>query len=86
MIDPFASDAPVPEGKARDPFCGMVIDKAGAPTAEVGGQTYWFCCEGCRQGFLAQHGLAEAPHPAHHHGPKHAVAAPGACSSLNSLL
>src|SRR5947209_4191868 len=42
------------EGQARDPVCGMAVDKAQAKsTAEHAGATYYFCCDGCRQKFLA---------------------------------
>jgi Cu+-exporting ATPase len=42
------------EGQARDPVCGMAVDKAAAKhVAEHAGATYYFCCGGCRQKFLA---------------------------------
>ena len=38
----------------RDPVCGMTVDpEAGKPTAEHGGRTFHFCCEGCRTKFTA---------------------------------
>jgi xanthine dehydrogenase accessory factor len=38
----------------RDPVCGMTVAVASAAhTAEVGGRTYYFCCGGCRERFLA---------------------------------
>lgn len=37
--------------KARDPVCGMVLDKAGALSSEVGGRTYYFCSTGCQRTF-----------------------------------
>ena len=38
----------------RDPVCGMTVDPAaGKPTAEHGGRTFHFCCEGCRAKFTA---------------------------------
>lgn len=44
---------PAPEA-LRDPVCGMIVDPAaGKPTAEHGGRTYHFCCEGCRRKFEA---------------------------------
>ena len=52
-----------PEG-ARDPVCGMRVDPATAKhSAEFAGQTYYFCCGGCRDKFLAapQRYLGEAP-------------------------
>ncbi|RJQ49296.1 MAG: heavy metal translocating P-type ATPase [Gammaproteobacteria bacterium] len=42
---------PVVEGKAKDPICGMVIDKAGALTSERAGRTYYFCSTGCKLTF-----------------------------------
>lgn len=40
-----------PAGAARDPVCGMVVDKATALHREIGGRTYYFCSSGCQQGF-----------------------------------
>jgi YHS domain-containing protein len=40
---------------ARDPMCGMTVDKDGALTAEHGGRTYFFCSEGCRSHFMGDH-------------------------------
>ena len=41
----------------RDPVCGMAVDPAHAKgTAERGGKTYSFCCEGCATKFRAQPG------------------------------
>jgi Cu+-exporting ATPase len=46
-------DPPLPEGKARDPVCGMAVTVATAKhKAEQGGETYYFCCNGCREKFL----------------------------------
>ncbi|HKI05834.1 MAG TPA: XdhC family protein [Thermoanaerobaculia bacterium] len=40
---------------AIDPICGMTVEIAGARhTAEHGGQTWYFCCGGCRERFLAE--------------------------------
>ncbi|MDZ7265930.1 MAG: heavy metal translocating P-type ATPase [candidate division KSB1 bacterium] len=38
---------------AKDPICGMTVDETTSLTAERDGQTYYFCCEHCRQKFLA---------------------------------
>jgi xanthine dehydrogenase accessory factor len=39
---------------AVDPICGMTVQPGPtSPTAEVAGEHYWFCCEGCRTRFLA---------------------------------
>jgi len=41
-------------GEERDPVCGMeVMPAAAAPQARYGGRTYYFCCGGCRERFLA---------------------------------
>lgn len=41
-------------GETRDPVCGMSVNPAAAkPRAEHDGQTYYFCCEGCKAKFLA---------------------------------
>jgi Cu+-exporting ATPase len=46
-------DAPA-KGGVIDPVCGMTVDpNAGKPHAEYQGQTYHFCCNGCRTKFLA---------------------------------
>jgi len=37
-----------------DPVCGMTVEVEGAKhTAEVGGRTWYFCCGGCRDRFVA---------------------------------
>ncbi len=42
------------EGAATDPVCGMSVDPATAKhSAEHKGQTYYFCCNGCRTKFAA---------------------------------
>jgi len=57
--DPAAQGAsePAPVGDAAeaiDPVCGMTVAIAGARhTAEHGGRTWYFCCGGCRERFLA---------------------------------
>lgn len=37
--------------KAKDPVCGMMVDKATALKSERGGRTYYFCSESCKQIF-----------------------------------
>jgi Cu+-exporting ATPase len=38
----------------HDPICGMAVDPLTAEArAEHGGKTYYFCCDGCRETFLA---------------------------------
>jgi len=46
---------------AVDPVCGMQVDEATALRAERDGQTWFFCCDHCRQKFLAPR---PAPPPA----------------------
>src|ERR1022692_1101531 len=42
------------QGQTHDPVCGMVVDPVTAKNrAEHDGQTYYFCCGGCRTKFLA---------------------------------
>ena len=36
---------------AKDPICGMVVDKAGALKTERAGRTYYFCSVGCQRTF-----------------------------------
>jgi len=39
----------------RDPVCGMTVVAATAPDrAHHGGRSYYFCCSGCRERFLAE--------------------------------
>ena len=49
-------DAPMPD-TATDPVCGMTVDAV--PTShplEVGDETYYFCCPGCRAAFAKEQG------------------------------
>lgn len=40
--------------KGHDPICGMTVTvRDTTPKAEYQGKTWWFCCEGCRDEFLA---------------------------------
>ncbi len=49
--------SPDGDAVARDPICGMDVVIAGAVhTLEHDGQTFYFCCAGCRQAFSAQLG------------------------------
>lgn len=36
---------------AKDPICGMMVDKATALTSERGGRTYYFCSQNCLRTF-----------------------------------
>lgn len=38
--------------KAKDPVCGMKVDKnEAAATSEYEGQTFYFCAQGCKKKF-----------------------------------
>jgi len=38
--------------KAKDPVCGMDVDEATAQAkSEYQGNTYYFCCSGCKETF-----------------------------------
>jgi len=47
-------------GGARDPVCGMTVDRAKALTATVEGRPHYFCSEECRQRFLSERAPAGA--------------------------
>jgi xanthine dehydrogenase accessory factor len=52
---PISSDTVAVE--ARDPVCGMMVSTAGAAhRAQHVGRTFYFCCGGCRERFLASPG------------------------------
>ncbi|HEU4620318.1 MAG TPA: heavy metal translocating P-type ATPase [Gammaproteobacteria bacterium] len=58
MIEPgeHAAHAAAPEGAldlAKDPVCGMTVDPARSLSAAHAGTTYYFCCAGCRDAFVA---------------------------------
>lgn len=43
------------EELAIDPICGMSVARLeGTPSAERGGETFYFCCEGCKAKFEAE--------------------------------
>jgi Cu+-exporting ATPase len=49
--------APGTAGQTHDPVCGMVVQPATAKNrAEHDGQTYYFCCGGCKAKFMAAPG------------------------------
>ena len=57
---------------ARDPVCGMTVDRSTALTATVGGRTHYFCSDACRGRFLAERAGAApstlgAPADVHQH-------------------
>lgn len=45
------ADAAAPGDKAKDPICGMVVNKATALKSERGGRSYYFCSETCLRTF-----------------------------------
>ncbi len=48
-----AAATPATEGRqlAKDPICGMMVDKATALSRERGGRTYYFCSDSCVRTF-----------------------------------
>ena len=53
------SSAPEPVRTAVDPVCGMnVMVSESSPHLEVGGEDFYFCCEGCRAAYAAEHSHA----------------------------
>ncbi len=48
---------------ANDPVCGMQVDEASSLSAQVHGETYYFCSEHCLNKFLAQSqsGIIDSP-------------------------
>jgi xanthine dehydrogenase accessory factor len=51
-IEP-AAPRPVAAVEERDPVCGMPVSPGSKHRAEHGGRTYYFCCGGCREQFVA---------------------------------
>ncbi len=45
-------------------MCGMMVDETSALRAERDGQAFYFCCDGCRQKFLAQAASSNPRDPA----------------------
>jgi len=45
---------------ARDPVCGMTVDRAKGLTATVDGRTHYFCSEACRDRFVSERAPAAA--------------------------
>jgi xanthine dehydrogenase accessory factor len=59
-----ARAAPSLEQTATDPVCGMTVPIAGARhRLERGGETYYFCCAGCRASFDESHEETAHGHP-----------------------
>lgn len=48
---PPAANATPYGGKAKDPVCGMLVDKATALKTERAGRSYYFCSVGCQRTF-----------------------------------
>jgi hypothetical protein len=48
---------------ARDPVCGMTVDRSKALSLEHGGRRYFFCGPGCRAKFEARGRAAETASP-----------------------
>ncbi|HVT27813.1 MAG TPA: heavy metal translocating P-type ATPase, partial [Lacipirellulaceae bacterium] len=46
---------------AIDPICGMTVDERTAISAERDGQTFYFCCEGCRRKFVERGAQSRDP-------------------------
>ena len=46
-----ASSGAAPGDRAKDPICGMVVDKRIALKTERGGRAYYFCSAGCQRTF-----------------------------------
>ena len=45
---------------ATDPVCGMPVGRERAVSAELAGETYWFCSKGCRAEYLGDAANATA--------------------------
>jgi xanthine dehydrogenase accessory factor len=53
---PVTSPASAPPPTAVDPICGMTVAAApGTPSVRHGSETVYFCCDGCKAKFEAQH-------------------------------
>src|SRR5271157_1944211 len=68
----------------KDPVCGMNVNPATAAySSAFGGETYYFCCDGCRDMFAADPAkYLDAPRkPAPHHAPHHARPRPASAAS-----
>jgi xanthine dehydrogenase accessory factor len=59
-----SAPAPAVVAVAADPVCGMqVAITDAAPRLEVGGDLVYFCCDGCRDRYAAEHADDLAVHP-----------------------
>jgi Cu+-exporting ATPase len=62
----YPGDAGEAAHLVKDPVCGMDVDPRSAKhSAEVGGSTYYFCCNGCKTKFVANPAsyIAKQPKP-----------------------
>ncbi|HZM07695.1 MAG TPA: heavy metal translocating P-type ATPase [Methylocella sp.] len=62
----YPGDAGEAAHLVKDPVCGMDVDPRTAKhSAEVGGSTYYFCCNGCKTKFVADPAsyIAKQPKP-----------------------
>ena len=69
-----------PGGPALDPVCGMKVDPSSSPHRfKHQGETFHFCCDGCRSRFAAEPGryLEAPPKPCCHSSKPAPVAAAG---------
>ncbi|HEX2350243.1 MAG TPA: XdhC family protein [Ktedonobacterales bacterium] len=58
LMSAVAQQTPV-RAEATDPICGMTVDIATARyTVERDGETFYFCCSGCKRTFEKQHALS----------------------------
>ncbi len=88
--------APAKAVPAIDPVCGMEVDPASAEErAEHGGETYFFCCDGCKDMFVKEPAkylaasangarTAQGMHGAHADHDGHAHAAKGAAHAMET--
>jgi xanthine dehydrogenase accessory factor len=59
---PAGAASPAAPTIAADPICGMTVAAVpGTPSVEHDGKTVYFCCEGCKAKFEAQHSHGGAP-------------------------
>jgi P-type Cu+ transporter len=68
---------------AIDPICGMTVNEATGRSVQLDNQTFYFCCEGCRQKFLARRQETNSQHQAHDH---HDKTAPGKQPALGKYF
>ncbi len=65
----------------KDPVCGMTVDRNTALRAELGGTTYHFCSDACRQSFLMGGGPGDRDGHGHDSGtPARATAIDPVCT------